>query len=166
MYLAKSTFGSSVEQKDSHYVHSQRSGNVSTLVSNLSFSQVKSYQDSMYAVLLHSLFLLRQAIYCADMVVVMDKGEVKWFGTVTDMPKAIFPSLSSSNEFDMSSSKHLTNKRKESFSIKKDDVDEVSSEAADTVKVEERKEGRVEVAVYRLNNVSLTIVHFDCLCIK
>ncbi|KAJ4899958.1 multidrug resistance-associated protein 11 [Raphanus sativus] len=66
----------------------------------------------------------------------------------------------------MSSSKHLTNKRKESFSIKKDDVDEVSSEAADTVKVEERKEGRVEVAVYRLNNVSLTIVHFDCLCIK
>ncbi|KAJ4899955.1 multidrug resistance-associated protein 11 [Raphanus sativus] len=90
-----------------------------------------------------------QAIYCADMVVVMDKGEVKWFGTVTDMPKAIFPSLSSSNEFDMSSSKHLTNKRKESFSIKKDDVDEVSSEAADTVKVEERKEGRVEVAVYR-----------------
>ncbi|CAN7081183.1 unnamed protein product [Brassica oleracea var. botrytis] len=89
-----------------------------------------------------------QAISCADMVVVMDKGEVKWFGTVTDMPKSIFPSLSSSNEFDMSSSKHLTNKRKESLSIKKDDVDEVS-EAADIVKVEERKEGRVEVAVYR-----------------
>lgn len=95
------------------------------------------------------LFLLLQAISCADMVVVMDKGEVKWFGTVTDMPKSIFPSLSSSNEFDMSSSKHLTNKRKEFYSIKKDDVDEVSSEAADTVKVEERKEGRVEVAVYR-----------------
>ncbi|KAL0738072.1 hypothetical protein Bca4012_014282 [Brassica carinata] len=90
-----------------------------------------------------------QAISCADMVVVMDKGEVKWFGTVTDMPKSIFPSLSSSNEFDMSSSKHLTNKRKQSLSIKKDDVDEVSSEAADIVKVEERKEGRVEVAVYR-----------------
>uniref|UniRef100_M4D807 ABC-type xenobiotic transporter n=1 Tax=Brassica campestris TaxID=3711 RepID=M4D807_BRACM len=90
-----------------------------------------------------------QAISCADMVVVMDKGEVKWSGTVTDMPKSIFPSMSSSNEFDMSSSKHLTNKRKESLTIKKDDVDEVSSEAADTVKVEERKEGRVEVAVYR-----------------
>ncbi|KAF8107543.1 hypothetical protein N665_0119s0010 [Sinapis alba] len=88
-----------------------------------------------------------QAISCADMVVVMEKGEVKWFGTVTDMPKSIFPSLSSYNEFDMSFSNHLT-KRKEIFSIKKDDVDEVS-EAADIVKVEERKEGRVEIAVYR-----------------
>ncbi|ESQ55603.1 hypothetical protein EUTSA_v10024220mg [Eutrema salsugineum] len=88
-----------------------------------------------------------QAISCADMVVVMDKGKVKWSGTVTDMPRSISPSFSLSNEFDMSSSKHLT-KRKESLSIKKDDVDEVS-EAADIVKVEERKEGRVEVTVYR-----------------
>lgn len=48
----------------------------------------------------------------------------------------------------MSSKKHLTNKRKEPLSIKKDDINEVS-EAADIVKVEERKEGQVEVMVYR-----------------
>ncbi|CAN8325085.1 unnamed protein product [Cochlearia groenlandica] len=89
-----------------------------------------------------------QAISCADMVVVMDKGKVKWSGTVTDMPESISPRFSLSNEFDMSSQNHLT-KRKESLSIKNEDnVDEVS-EAAEIVKVEERKEGRVEVTVYR-----------------
>ncbi|CAH2078696.1 unnamed protein product [Thlaspi arvense] len=88
-----------------------------------------------------------QAISCADMVVVMDKGTVKWSGTVTDMPKSISPTFSVSNEFDMSSSKHFT-KGKEFLLIKKEDVDEVS-EAADIIKVEERKEGRVEVTVYR-----------------
>ncbi|CAL9222685.1 unnamed protein product [Arabidopsis halleri] len=88
-----------------------------------------------------------QAISCADMIVVMDKGKVKWSGTVTDMPKSISPTFSLSNDFDMSSPNHLT-KRKEPLSIKKDDVDEIS-EAADIVKLEERKEGRVEVMVYR-----------------
>ncbi|XP_020887120.1 ABC transporter C family member 13 isoform X3 [Arabidopsis lyrata subsp. lyrata] len=88
-----------------------------------------------------------QAISCADMIVVMDKGKVKWSGTVTDMPKSISPTFSLSNDFDMPSPNHLT-KRKEPLSIKKDDLDEIS-EAADIVKLEERKEGRVEVTVYR-----------------
>lgn len=82
------------------------------------------------------------------MVVVMEKGNVKWSGAVTDMPKSISPTFSLSNEFDMSTTKNLT-KRQESLSVKKDDVDEVSELAADIVKVEERKEGRVEVTVYR-----------------
>lgn len=81
------------------------------------------------------------------MVVVMDKGKVKWSGTVTDMPKSISPTFSLSNEFDISSPNHFT-KRKEPLSIEKHDVDEIT-EAADIVKVEERKEGRVEVMVYR-----------------
>uniref|UniRef100_A0A1J3GMA5 ABC-type xenobiotic transporter n=4 Tax=Noccaea caerulescens TaxID=107243 RepID=A0A1J3GMA5_NOCCA len=89
-----------------------------------------------------------QAISSADMVVVMEKGNVKWSGAVTDMPKSISPTFSLSNEFDMSTTKNLT-KRQESLSVKKDDVDEVSELAADIVKVEERKEGRVEVTVYR-----------------
>lgn len=77
----------------------------------------------------------------------MDKGKVKWSGTVTDIPKSISPTFSLSNEFDMSSPNHLT-KRKEHLSIEKEDVDEIS-EALDIVKLEERKEGRVEVMVYR-----------------
>ncbi|XP_010488818.1 PREDICTED: ABC transporter C family member 13-like [Camelina sativa] len=88
-----------------------------------------------------------QAISCADIVVVMDKGKVKWSGPVTDMPKSISPTVSLTNDFDMSSPNHFT-KRKEPLSIKKDDVDEIS-EAANIVKLEERKEGRVEVKVYR-----------------
>ncbi|VVA99119.1 unnamed protein product [Arabis nemorensis] len=88
-----------------------------------------------------------QAISCADMIVVMDKGNVKWSGTVNDMPKSISPTFFLSNEYDMSSPAHLTNKRKQPLSIKKADINEIN-EAADIVKVEERKEGRVEVTVY------------------
>ncbi|XP_010467156.1 PREDICTED: ABC transporter C family member 13 isoform X2 [Camelina sativa] len=88
-----------------------------------------------------------QAISCADIVVVMDKGKVKWSGPVTDMPKSISPTVSLTNDFDMSSPNHFT-KRKEPLSIKKGDVDEISA-AANIVKLEERKEGRVEVMVYR-----------------
>ncbi|ANM61736.1 multidrug resistance-associated protein 11 [Arabidopsis thaliana] len=89
-----------------------------------------------------------QAISCADMIVVMDKGKVNWSGSVTDMPKSISPTFSLTNEFDMSSPNHLT-KRKETLSIKEDGVDEISEAAADIVKLEERKEGRVEMMVYR-----------------
>ncbi|XP_023634190.1 ABC transporter C family member 13 isoform X2 [Capsella rubella] len=88
-----------------------------------------------------------QAISCADIVVVMDKGKVKWSGPVINIPKSIYPTVSLTNDFDMSSPNHFT-KRKEPLSTKKEDVDEIS-EAADIIKLEERKEGRVEVMVYR-----------------
>ncbi|XP_010533091.1 PREDICTED: ABC transporter C family member 13 isoform X2 [Tarenaya hassleriana] len=96
-----------------------------------------------------------QVISSATMIVVMERGKVKWSGSPGDMPGSICPINSSSNEFDMSPNvkgsacepMHFA-KTEESLSAGKDDVNPMT-EAQEIVEVEERKEGRVDPMVYK-----------------
>lgn len=94
-----------------------------------------------------------QAIYLADMVVVMDNGHVKWVGSPSDSSVASYISFLSPNEFDTFSEVQRNGKMTNlnSETVKPDERDSISTsnEAQDIVEAEARKEGRVESAVYK-----------------
>ncbi|EYU21737.1 hypothetical protein MIMGU_mgv1a0212503mg, partial [Erythranthe guttata] len=95
-----------------------------------------------------------QAIYKADMVVVMDKGHVKWIGNPMDLSSVTsYISFLSENEFDTFSD--IKNKGKSSNSCCESEKNQelecisTSNEAQGTIEVEIRNEGRVESTVYK-----------------
>ncbi|KAL8042899.1 hypothetical protein ABFX02_09G082600 [Erythranthe guttata] len=96
-----------------------------------------------------------QAIYKADMVVVMDKGHVKWIGNPRDLSSVTsYISFLSENEFDTFSD--IKNKGKSSNSCGESEKNQevlecisTSNEAQGTIEVEIRNEGRVESTVYK-----------------
>ncbi|KAI3455227.1 hypothetical protein Pfo_011890 [Paulownia fortunei] len=94
-----------------------------------------------------------QAIYLADMVVVMDKGHVKWVGSPADSSVTSYISFLSLNEFN-TFTEVQKNKKLSIFSGESEKTQELecistSNEAQDIIEVETRKEGRVEATVYK-----------------
>lgn len=96
-----------------------------------------------------------QAISSADVIVVMEKGRVKWVGSSTDLAMSLYSGFSSMNDFD--TSLHMPRQDcllKTSTETKRslpfhDDGDCLSEREQDIVEVEHRKEGRVELTVYK-----------------
>ncbi|KAH9715832.1 multidrug resistance-associated protein 11 [Citrus sinensis] len=96
-----------------------------------------------------------QAISAADMVVVMDKGQVKWIGSSADLAVSLYSGFWSTNEFDTSLHMQKQEMRTNASSANKQillqekDVVSVSDDAQEIIEVEQRKEGRVELTVYK-----------------
>ncbi|KAL0354884.1 UNVERIFIED_CONTAM: ABC transporter C family member 13 [Sesamum radiatum] len=94
-----------------------------------------------------------QAIYAADMVVVLDKGHVKWVGSPADSSVTSYISFLSLDEFgtlaEGQNSKKLLNISGESDKAQEVESISTSNEGQDIVEVEARKEGRVESTVYK-----------------
>ncbi|KAL2332527.1 hypothetical protein Fmac_020108 [Flemingia macrophylla] len=96
-----------------------------------------------------------QAISSADMIVVMDKGHIKWTGRSTDFPISSYSAFSPLNEIDsalqnhrQSCSANLSSKSKEQ-SLPDADIMHSLEQAEEIVEVELRKEGKVELGVYK-----------------
>ncbi|KAL5152694.1 ABC transporter C family member 13 [Glycine soja] len=96
-----------------------------------------------------------QAISSADMIVVMDKGRIKWMGNSADFPISSYTEFSPLNEIDsalhnhrQSCSTNLSSKSKEQ-SLPNSDIVHVLEGAEEIVEVELRKEGKVELGVYK-----------------
>jgi len=98
-------------------------------------------------------FFTPQAISCADLVVVLEKGNVKWVGSSADLSASSYSAFSPLNEFDTylhiqrQDSSVDTNSEVKLNILEKNTVG-VSEEAQEIIEVEQRKEGRVELTVY------------------
>ncbi|KAJ9693150.1 hypothetical protein PVL29_012054 [Vitis rotundifolia] len=95
-----------------------------------------------------------QAMSSADMIVVMDKGHVKWVGSSTDFSVSSHSTFCSLNEFTVSQVQSLECSTNTSTETKQDCKPErdsicVPGEAQEIIEVELRKEGRVELTVYK-----------------
>ncbi|XP_022714739.1 ABC transporter C family member 13 isoform X2 [Durio zibethinus] len=96
-----------------------------------------------------------QAISSADIIVVMERGHVKWVGNSADLAVSVYSGFSSVNEFDTSSSiqsklysTNPSNMGKQSPLLEENTVD-VPLEAQEIIEAEQRKEGTVELIVYK-----------------
>ncbi|KAL4281559.1 hypothetical protein GQ457_03G042490 [Hibiscus cannabinus] len=95
-----------------------------------------------------------QAISSADMIVVMERGHVKWVGNSADLTVSAYSGFASVNEFDASYinsklySTDTSNMDKQSPLSEKDTLD-VPLEAQEIIEAEQRKEGKVELLVYK-----------------
>ncbi|KAL6144938.1 hypothetical protein ACLB2K_055628 [Fragaria x ananassa] len=96
-----------------------------------------------------------QAISSADTIVVMEKGHVKWVGRSACLP-ALYSAFSPLNEFDKFSlnegkgcngAADTLRKDQQNLPLEKDIVP--ASEGQDFIEVEARKEGKVELSVYK-----------------
>ncbi|PIN08442.1 Multidrug/pheromone exporter, ABC superfamily [Handroanthus impetiginosus] len=94
-----------------------------------------------------------QAIYVADTVVVMDKGQVKSVGSPTDSFVTSYISSLSLNEFntfpEVNDNEKLSNISGVSEKAQEVECLSTPSEAQDNTEAETRKEGRVESMVYK-----------------
>lgn len=95
-----------------------------------------------------------QAIYVADMIVVMASGRVKWVGSPADSSLASYISVLSLNEFNtftevQSNGKNPNLDGETEKPRERDCIISNPDEALDIVEVEARKEGSVESAVYK-----------------
>ncbi|XP_050286789.1 ABC transporter C family member 13 isoform X1 [Quercus robur] len=108
-----------------------------------------------------------QAISSADLVVLMEKGHVKWVGSSADLSVSSYSAFSPLNEFDTSlhiqrqeCSMAANTEGKQSLLEKS--TTHVSEEAEEIIEVELRKEGRVELTVYKnyaaFSGWSITVV--------
>ncbi|XP_052486869.1 ABC transporter C family member 13 isoform X2 [Gossypium raimondii] len=95
-----------------------------------------------------------QAISSADMIVVMERGHVKWVGNSSDLAVSAYSGFASVNDFDASYihsklySTNTSNMDKQSPLLENNTLD-VPLEAQDIIKAEQRKEGKVELIVYK-----------------
>nr|XP_029150836.1 ABC transporter C family member 13 isoform X4 [Arachis hypogaea] len=96
-----------------------------------------------------------QAISLADMVVVMDKGHVKWLGSSAAFPISSYTRFSPSNDIDLTSKNHRESCSSDSSSKPKEqslpekEIVHSPEIAEEIVEVELRKEGKVEIGVYK-----------------
>lgn len=95
-----------------------------------------------------------QAIHVADIIVVMEKGHVKCVGNSADSYVASYVSLISLNDSNTFPEVDNTGKNLNSLSESIENTKEVecantSIEVQDIIEVETRKEGKVELKVYR-----------------
>lgn len=116
-----------------------------------------THQHSLFFRSQHDLFPhLPQAIYSADMVIVMDKGMVKWVGNPTNLSGSSYVAFSGlSNELD--TTLHIQEQdcqiieRTEThkhFLDEKEDMNAPNG-VTETVDDEMRNEGRVQLSVYK-----------------
>ncbi|KAK9149846.1 hypothetical protein Scep_008603 [Stephania cephalantha] len=108
-----------------------------------------------------------QAISSADMIVVMDKGYVKWTGSLAEFTVSQYSRIISLNNSILSPTQRLTEERSthlldnsEHFILPDEDPSNISKEIQ--VDAESRKEGRVELDIYKnyaeFSSWSVTIV--------
>ncbi|EXB55132.1 ABC transporter C family member 13 [Morus notabilis] len=96
-----------------------------------------------------------QAISSADRIIVMDKGRVKWMGSSTDLPVSSYSGFSPLNELDMSihvqgqESGVGTYSEDKSEAILEKSIVCASEGAKKIIEDEVRKDGRVELIVYK-----------------
>ncbi|XP_024972697.1 ABC transporter C family member 13 [Cynara cardunculus var. scolymus] len=95
-----------------------------------------------------------QAISAADMVVIMDKGQVKWVGSPTDCSSSPYASFVRQEELNSPSeteaqieSRDTCMGVQESVVVESEGID-IMDATDNIIRVEERKEGRVETTVY------------------
>ncbi|KAF6172831.1 hypothetical protein GIB67_034683 [Kingdonia uniflora] len=99
---------------------------------------------------------LLQAICSADMIVVMDKGYVKWSGSLADFSSSPYSTIPSLQKSKISSSQLLVNESisnasdvvEHSFLLKRQSLN-ISEEAQEVIGLELRKEGKIELGVYK-----------------
>ncbi|XP_045807027.1 ABC transporter C family member 13-like isoform X2 [Trifolium pratense] len=93
-----------------------------------------------------------QAISSADMIVVLNKGHLKWMGSSADFPTSSYTAFSPLNEMDSTSHNQKSCSTNSSISKEQSLIDRIimdSLEGADgVIEVELRKEGKVELGVY------------------
>ena len=96
-----------------------------------------------------------QAISSADKIVVMDKGRIKWIGNSDDFPINSCTQFSPLNEIDSALQNHgescspnLSSKSEEQ-SLLGTGIVRALEGAEEIVEVELRKEGKVEIGVYK-----------------
>ncbi|KAB1218804.1 ABC transporter C family member 13 [Morella rubra] len=96
-----------------------------------------------------------QAISSADLIIVMEKGYVKWVGSSANLSVSSYSALSPLNEFDTNlhiqrqeCSMHTNTEVTQNLILEKDTTG-FSEEAHEIIEVEQRKEGRVELTVYK-----------------
>ncbi|XP_027340067.1 ABC transporter C family member 13 isoform X3 [Abrus precatorius] len=97
-----------------------------------------------------------QAISSADMIVVMDKGHIKWMGSSADFPNSSYTAFSPLNEIDSALQNHkrtcctnVSSKSKKEQSLPDLVITHALEEVEEIVEVESRKEGKVELGVYK-----------------
>ncbi|ONI16443.1 hypothetical protein PRUPE_3G098500 [Prunus persica] len=98
-----------------------------------------------------------QAISSADTIVVMDKGHVKWVGRSADWPVSSYSVFSPLNEIDIclknesqecSAVEDIHVESQQNLVLEKDTVP-ASDRTQEIIEVEARKEGRVELTIYK-----------------
>ncbi|BBG99203.1 multidrug resistance-associated protein 11 [Prunus dulcis] len=98
-----------------------------------------------------------QAISSADTIVVMDKGHVKWVGRSADWPVSSYSTFSPLNEIDIclnnesqecSAVEDIHVESQQNLVLEKDTVP-ASDRTQEIIEVEARKEGRVELTIYK-----------------
>ncbi|MFS7950853.1 putative ABC-type xenobiotic transporter [Helianthus anomalus] len=95
-----------------------------------------------------------QAIFAADMVVIMDKGQVKWVGSPASCSNSPYASYVRSEKLNTSSETKTqvetgdTCTRVLEGDVTESEIINIVNPADDIIRVEERKEGRVETTVY------------------
>ena len=99
-------------------------------------------------------FYIIQAMSSADMIIVMDKGHVKWVGSSADFSDSSYSTFSSLNEFNVSQvqspecSTNISTQTNQDCKPEKDSIC-IPGETQEIIEVEQRKEGRVELTVYQ-----------------
>lgn len=95
-----------------------------------------------------------QAIYAADVVVEMDKGRVKWVGSPSNLTVSSYLALPSIDNLNGSSEVH---KKVIRSAVASETIEEVQEQdhlnlleaVQETIEAETRKEGKVELIVYK-----------------
>ncbi|WJX74992.1 ABC transporter C member 13 [Trifolium repens] len=94
-----------------------------------------------------------QAISSADMIVVLDKGHLKWMGSSAEFPTSSYTAFSPLNEIDSTSHNQKSCSTNSSISKEQSLPDRIIMDslegAEDVIEVELRKEGKVELRVYK-----------------
>ncbi|XP_038713738.1 ABC transporter C family member 13 isoform X2 [Tripterygium wilfordii] len=96
-----------------------------------------------------------QAISKSDMIVVMDKGHVKWVGNSAESADSLYSAYSPLNDFNAASDVRDQECGTDAYTVSRQSIlpenDSVHAleEAQEIVEVETRKEGKVELTVYK-----------------
>ncbi|XP_048129679.1 ABC transporter C family member 13 isoform X2 [Rhodamnia argentea] len=95
-----------------------------------------------------------QAISLADMVVVMDKGHIRWVGSPADLTisqySAFFSTMTASTSHESHDHEHEISSMRANEDLQQDNSSQLNAgEVQEIIEEEERKEGKVEFAVYR-----------------
>ena len=122
---------------------------------SISFDSMKR-KDTQGTMHFSFTFLFSQAISVADMIVVMSNGLVKWFGTLeaflaTSYSRISKPDSSSPTSFTVSvkDKTPIVSCELKTDVIHEDDSGVAYEEQNEQVEAEARKEGRVELSVYK-----------------
>ncbi|XP_043706853.1 ABC transporter C family member 13 isoform X2 [Telopea speciosissima] len=95
-----------------------------------------------------------QAISSADMIVIMEKGHMKWVGSLSEFSVSPYSTISSKKELKISSpvvrqENGRSTSAKAEENIQEENGVNISGKAQESIEIEMRKEGKVELSVYK-----------------